>query len=1196
MNRMVSLASWGLLSLVLSAGAEAAVCTSVSAGDWNSSARWNCGHIPVATDTVVIAHNAIRMRGNYTVAGITVNAGAVLNDDGNDLTVNGNVVINGQLGINQGGALRMRTAGATLSGTGSVQDITIEIDAANITLAAGSTLNFDPNAEIDVGANNAGSLIINGTVTASTQALGDRVIRVSSGGALTVGATGVINAPNSRIDVRTNASLLNNGNITVSALRGRTGTPTPVITQGVNANLTLSSLSCDAAANPCVFNASASGNTVTFNGTATPITPVGNTYYNLGGASVICPHGFTVMGSDPCPVGGPISVIANPGLCVNDTTVGAQAWAAGLTNVVTSDNLYATSVTATAVGTYLTNYLKCTGYGFAIPAGATINGISVKVERNSMKRATAVDNAMRVVKAGVIGTMDRSTTTVYKTTDIIEPHGGAGDLWGQVWTPADINAANFGAAFSASMTTTRTGAKTLSVDHMPITVTYTPAAPLHHIRIEHNGGACSGTSAPAQITLKACNDAACTIMYTAANVTGINLAPTGGNYTLSPANPQTITSAGGGINSGITLARSNAGTATLALTGTPSPAPANAYECYNTSTGVSGDCALVFSADTFSYNVPDHTSGTAQLVTLTSCKAAFSNKTRAVKFWSSYTNPATGTLQGAVVAGAGNADCTTGYAALGTTQATATSLNLSFGAGATPQATFSLCYPDVGNVKLDARYDGSVANGDNGAVILGNDAFIAGPDHFTVSNIKRTSDNLANPAITPTSINPENDTKFLAAGYSTNATTRFTATVTAQNARNTATPNYGRESVPEGVSLTAVLVAPAGGNAGVLTCRNSATNCVVPGGAFVGGAATLTDLAWSEAGILQLRPLVADAAYLTMADVATPLNSANVGRFYPHHFGVTQDTFDNRDDLNLCSQGLLTADGVTPCVTAAECVGGVLVADGVTACVIAPAFTYMGEPMNANFSLVAENVGGTVTRNYTGGFVKLNPIATNGTLAFAAVDGAASADLTARLDTSLVAANGTGSFVGGTADISVPISIVRGLSADGPYAALDAGIAPVDSDGVTTVFDLDTNGDASADHTQVNSSRTEVRYGRTRISSSYGSELLPLLLPVALEYWQGTSYVTSSDDNLSAETFLPENYQLNLAAGETTLTPAAISNGRGNIGLSAPGAGNDGSLDVTVASPAYLPGNTARATFGVYGGNSVFIYRGRRGR
>jgi MSHA biogenesis protein MshQ len=1157
---------FALASLPLAA--EAAVCTSVSAGDWNVAARWDCGHVPLAADTVVIAHNAIRMRGNYTVAGLTINAGAVLNDDGRNLTVNGNVIINGQLGINQGGTLRMRTAGATLSGTGSVKDLTLEIDAANIILAAGSTLDFDPNAEIDVAANMAGSLTLNGTVTAATQTAGDRVIRVSSGGALTIGTTGIINAPNSRIDVRTNASLLNNGSITVRELRGRTGTPAPAVTQGANASLTVSSALCTAA-NPCTFDASASGNTVTYIAPATPATPIGNTYYNLAGSGVTCPHGFTVLGSDPCPTGSG-SVTASPTSCSTVAGPGTVAWS-NPGNALTSNNAYATAILA---GGASTQYLNCTGFDFStIPLGATITGITVHVERRASFNNRIRDAFAYLIKGGIISTAyNGATATSWTTADVTEAHGGTGNLWGTTWTQADIAAANFGVAFAATNYSAFATNRTASVDHISVKVDY-QSSPFHHIRIEHDGAA--STCAAEPVTLRACADAACSSYYTATDVTGINLSPTTGVYTWSPASTVSILAADGGSSTGITLARNSAGTATLAVTGTPSPAPSSTFECYNTATLTSGDCSLVYSSSAISFSIPNHTAGTRQLVTLTSCSSSFSNKTRTLKFWSTYTNPASGTLQGTVTAGTGNADCTTGYSALSTSSATPTLLNLSFNNGASPQATFSLCYPDVGDVRIDARYDGSAATGDAGVVILGNDSFIAKPDRFELSSIRRTSDNLANPATTPTPANPENETKFVTAGVSSTASSQFTATVTAKNAQGVTTPNYGLESTPEGVALTAVLVAPAGGNTGTLTCKASSSNCVVTGGAanFSGGATTLTDLAWSEVGILQIMAKIRDGSYIGTGEVTTPTASVNIGRFYPHHFGVVPGDIDNRADW--CDQGVLVADGVTPCTS--------------------PAWTYMDEKFNVNFALNAENSANATTLNYTGAFAKLNPLASNNTLLFGAVDGAAPTALTARLDTSLVMLDGSGSFSNGGASISVPLSLTRDAAPDGPYTALDIGIAPVDSDGVTTVKDLDINNDAVADRTQANAASTGMRYGRIAFANAYGPELLPLSLPVTLQYWDGSRYVTASDDDittLGSANIVYSNWTQNLAAGETTASPASIvfTNGVASLKLSAPGAGNQGSVDISSNAPAFLTGGTGRATFGIYRGNDVFIY------
>ncbi len=81
---------------------------------------------------------------------------------------------------------------------------------------------------------------------------------------------------------------------------------------------------------------------------------------------------------------------------------------------------------------------------------------------------------MRLVKAGTIQATDRSTTTTYTTGDTVETHGGPTDLWGTTWTAAEINAANFGAAFAATTKPDPAGqAHTITVDHIEITVYFT---------------------------------------------------------------------------------------------------------------------------------------------------------------------------------------------------------------------------------------------------------------------------------------------------------------------------------------------------------------------------------------------------------------------------------------------------------------------------------------------------------------------------------------------------------------------------------------------------------------------------------------------------------------------------------------------------------------------------------------------------
>ena len=332
----------GLIAMVAFAqGAWAVTCTSLSAGSWNLAGRWSCGHVPLAADTVVIAHN-ITLDTNRTIAGLTVNAGVTLSGNNRNLRVSGPVVINGtyntgggdltttssgSLTVNAGGTfnfnngnaaingnvaiygtltsggdnIQMTGANTTLSGTGNVINTTIEIDATGVSVPVGASLSFDANSEIDVAANvSPASLTVYGTIDGTAQGVGDRIIRVSTGGSLTVDSSGVINAPNSRLEVRDGASATNNGAIAIGELRGRTGAPAPVFTQGVDSTLSISIAVC-ISANPCTFDASAAGNTVNYNGAAqTVYLPSGSAYSNLtlsGSGAKTVPTGLTVAGN-----------------------------------------------------------------------------------------------------------------------------------------------------------------------------------------------------------------------------------------------------------------------------------------------------------------------------------------------------------------------------------------------------------------------------------------------------------------------------------------------------------------------------------------------------------------------------------------------------------------------------------------------------------------------------------------------------------------------------------------------------------------------------------------------------------------------------------------------------------------------------------------------------------------------------------
>lgn len=146
-----------------------------------------------------------------------------------------------------------------------------------------------------------------------------------------------------------------------------------------------------------------------------------------------------------------------------------------------SDNSYATSAIDPINMNGWSQYLTVTNFGFAIPDGATIDGIQVNVERKSSTYTAgtkyAQDDTVQLLKAGTAVGSNLATTTPYTTSDVQELHGGTTNKWGTTWTPADINNANFGVIYSAKTISTNAVAQTISVDWIGITVYYTPAAP-----------------------------------------------------------------------------------------------------------------------------------------------------------------------------------------------------------------------------------------------------------------------------------------------------------------------------------------------------------------------------------------------------------------------------------------------------------------------------------------------------------------------------------------------------------------------------------------------------------------------------------------------------------------------------------------------------------------------------------------------
>jgi hypothetical protein len=149
------------------------------------------------------------------------------------------------------------------------------------------------------------------------------------------------------------------------------------------------------------------------------------------------------------------------------TGVGTIAWT-NPGNITTAGTPYAYAFLNSGESTH---YLRGTGYGFALPSGSTINGITVQINRASYIQ-TARDSIVRLVKAGAVAGDNKALTgTDWPFNSFgTQAYGGASDLWGTTWTADDINNANFGVVLSATNPNTFS---LIAIDYLRITIDYT---------------------------------------------------------------------------------------------------------------------------------------------------------------------------------------------------------------------------------------------------------------------------------------------------------------------------------------------------------------------------------------------------------------------------------------------------------------------------------------------------------------------------------------------------------------------------------------------------------------------------------------------------------------------------------------------------------------------------------------------------
>jgi len=527
-----------------------------------------------------------------------------------------------------------------------------------------------------------------------------------------------------------------------------------------------------------------------------------------------------------------------------------------------------------------------------------------------------------------------------------------------------------------------------------------------------------------------------------------------------------------------------------------------------------------------------------------------------LKFWMDYVDPASGTR---AVTVDGNP--------VGLVEAAATTQAVTFVNG---QAAVTGKYKDVGRIQILSKDDNSadpdLPNGIRGATAN----FVVKPHHFELTNIEDGASN-PNPAAADAS-----GPRFIAAGEP------FAATVTVFDAEGDVTPNYGQESGPETVQLTANLVDPAAGN-------NPPVSATMGFGAFVNGQAIGNDFMWPEVGIVTLRPSVGDGTYFDAGDVVG-FDTGNVGRFVAHHFTTSLNTPEFGTG---CPSGSFTYLGA--------------------------GFGYSVAPV---ITVTARAAAGTTTQNYAGAFFKID----NASLANRTYTAALGSLVTGGLPSTAVdpAPLSLGAGVG-----TLTFSAGSGLyfNRGAPQSVFDASIQlsldVIDADGAAALSNPAIFGDPGGIGFSNGPSQ---RYGRIRISNVLGSELVNLSVPMRAEYFvnAATGFVRNTADSCTGGVSTSFSaFTEDLAPGETCVFdigspgdsgagcaaagPFALRyrepplGGDFNLNLQAPGNGNSGSVKVTADVPGWLefdwdfaaPGledPDGTATFGIFDGENQQIY------
>ncbi|WP_322740384.1 DUF6701 domain-containing protein, partial [Aeromonas salmonicida] len=570
---------------------------------------------------------------------------------------------------------------------------------------------------------------------------------------------------------------------------------------------------------------------------------------------------------------------------------------------------------------------------------------------------------------------------------------------------------------------------------------------IDHFQLDHSGQAL--TCNPETVTIKACADAACSALITDPVTATLSLTPTSSSNGWVGGN--TVTFSGGSTT--VQLRNNTASAVTIGVSGsTPTTKPFSATLCKSgNGTPSVAACTLSFADSGFIFDVPDTYSNQPQDVTISAVKKDDITKQCVPGFTGVRSVGFWGTYSNPSNNNFGSRISIDGnpiatYAA-SVPSPTPTTLNLTFDNQG--KATLKkVTYPDAGRMQLSASHNGSGETA--GLVMLGSDQFVARPVGLCITPPQGVC--AAGNASCPV---------FKKAGETFQVDIKAMAWESANDgdicAGNQTTPNF----VLSGIGLGSTLVAPSPGtNATVGTTTYNHVAAI--------NSLNSVNQTVSEVGVFRMTatPLASNYFGYTIPSA----QSQPVGRFIPADF---------------------------------ELVSG----DIVPACSV---FSYMGQPFGVTLDIIARNVAGGQTRNYTGDFAKGNAYITtanskNGT------------SLSSRLRSlqPLPWLNGQAEFSGSSEFVRL-----SDTQPDGPFEALLFGLYMRDNDGERTLiaspdFNEVVTGDCSGSNCNarlIDATSMKAYFGRLLAGTGAGLAAAPLAIPLQLQYYESGDWLLNEED------------------------------------------------------------------------------------